>query len=74
MAAIEATIQLLAKGSSFDRKKLIDAEIFPVALELHDRRSQREHSLKLLHAIILHLSYEILNNQIHAIEMLSLFE
>ena len=74
VAAIEATTQLLAKGSSFERKKLFDADVFPVALELHNRRSQREQSLKLLNAIVSHLSYEILNDNHLAIKMLSLFE
>ena len=74
VAAIEATTQLLAKGSSFERKKLLDADVFSVALELHDRRSQREQSLKLLLAIISHLSYELLNDDNLAIELISLFE
>jgi hypothetical protein len=73
-AAIEATIQLLAKGSPFERKKLLDANVFPVALSLHDRRSQREQSLKLLCAIVTNLSYEIINDDHLAIKMLSLFE
>ena len=74
VAAIEAATQLLAKGSFFERKKLLDADIFLVALKLYDRRSQREQSLKLLHAIVLHLSPEILNDDDLAIEMISLFE
>lgn len=74
VAAIEATTQLLEKGTSFERQKLLDADIFPVALKLYDRRSQRQQSLKLLHAIISHLSYEILTDNDLAKEMLSLFE
>lgn len=74
VAAIGATTLLLAKGSSFEREKLLDADVFSVALKLYDRRSQREQSLKLLHAIVLHLSYEIINDDNLAIEMLSLFE
>lgn len=74
MAAIEATTQLLEKGSSLERKKLFEAQVFSVALELYDRRSQREQSLKLLYAIVSNLSYEILNDDRLAIEMLSLFE
>lgn len=73
-AAIEASTQLLAKGSPYERKKLFDANVFPVALKLHDRRSQREQSLKLLYAIVSHLSYEILDDDHLAIQMLSLFE
>jgi hypothetical protein len=74
VAAIEATTRLLAKGSYFERKKLLDAKVFLVALKLHNRGSQREQSLKLLHSIVLHLGYEILNDDNLAIEMLSLFE
>ena len=74
VAAVEATTQLLAKGSSFELKKLLDADVFSVALTLHDRRSHREQSLKLLYAIVSNLSYEILNDDHLAIEMLSLFE
>jgi hypothetical protein len=74
VAVIEATTQLLANGSPVERKKLLEADVFPVALKLHNRRSQREQSLKLLLAIISHLSYEIINDDNLAIEMLSLFE
>ena len=73
-AAIEATTQLLEEGSCFERKKLLDAEVFTVALKLHDQRSHREQSLKLLYAIVSNLSYEILHDEDLAIEMLSLFE
>lgn len=73
-AAIEATTQLLAKGNSSELKKIFEANVFPVALKLFEQRSQREHALKLLHAIILHLSYEIINDDNLAIEMLNLFE
>ena len=73
MAAVEATTQVLAKGSAFELKKLLDAGVFIAALELHDRRSHREHSLKLLYAIVSNLSYEILHDENLAIEMLSLF-
>ena len=74
MAAIEATTQLLAKGSPSELMKIFDAGVFPVALKLYDGRSQREQSLKLLHAIVSNLSYEILNDDLLAIDMLSLFE
>ena len=73
-AAIEATTQLLVEGSPCERKKLLDADVFNVALKLHDRRSQPEQSLKLLYAIISNLSYEILNDEKPPIKMLSLFE
>jgi hypothetical protein len=76
VAAIEATTQLLVKGSSLECKKLLDADVFlrVVALKLRDRRSQREKSLKLLHAIVLHLIHEILNDDKLAIEVISLFQ
>ena len=74
VASVEATTQLLANGSSIERKKLLDADVFSVALKLRDRLSQREHSFKLLDAIVRHLSYEILNDDPLANEMLSLFE
>ena len=74
VAAIEATTRLLAKGNAFELKKFLDANVFGVALALHDRRSQREQSLKLLHAVVSHLSYEILNDDDLAIEMIYLFE
>jgi hypothetical protein len=74
VAAIEATTQVLMKGSALELKKLLDADVFIVALKLHDRRSHREHSLKLLYAIVSNLSYEILHDENLAIEMISLFE
>lgn len=76
IAAVEATIQLLAKGGSFEHQQLVKAnpDILTVALRLHDRRSQRQHSLKLLHSIVLHLSYQLLLDEELAREMFSLFE
>ena len=74
VAAIEATTQLLTKGSSFEHQKLLKADVFPVALTLYDRRSQRQHSLKLLRAIISQLSHAILADDGLAREMFSLFE
>lgn len=76
IAAIEATTQLLAKGSSFDHQQLVKAnpDVLTVALRLHNRRSQRQHSLKLLHSIVMHLSYVLLLDDELAREMFSLFE
>ena len=74
VAAIEATTQLLTKGSPYEHEKLFNAKVFSVALELHDRRSQRQHSLKLLHAIVSHLSHKILADDELAGKMFSLFE
>ena len=73
-AAIEATIQLLAKGGSFEHQKLLNADVFSVAWELHDRRSQRQLSLELLRAVVSHLSYLLLTYEDLATEMCSLFE
>ena len=74
MAAIEATTQLVAKGNSFEHQLLFKADVFSVALKLHNERSQRQYSLKLLRAIVSHLSYAILTHDDLAKEMLSLFE
>ena len=72
-AAIEATTQLLVNGSPFERKKLFDTDVFPVAMKLHDRRCQREQALKLLYAIVSNLHCEILNDDQLAIKMFSHF-
>ena len=76
VAAVEATIQLLSKGGSFEHQQLVKAnpDVLTVALELHDRRSQRQHSLKLLHSIVTHLSYTLLLHEDFAREMFTLFE
>jgi hypothetical protein len=76
VAAVEATIQLLSKGSSFEHQQLVkaDPDVLTVALALHDRRSQRHHSLKLLQNIVTHLSYMLLLDEELAREMFSLFE
>jgi hypothetical protein len=75
-AAVEATIQLLSKGSSFEHQQLVKAhpDVLTVALELYDRQSQRHHSLKLLQSIVTHLSYTLLLHEELAREMFSLFE
>ena len=74
VAAIEATTQLIEKGSPFERQKLFKADVFSLALKLHNQRSQRQYSLKLLRAIVSHLSDAILNHDDLAREMISLFE
>ncbi|RDB26380.1 hypothetical protein Hypma_006519 [Hypsizygus marmoreus] len=74
IAAVEATTQLLSKGSSYEHQKLIDAEVFHVALELHSRPSQRQHSLKLLSSIISHLSYAIVQHEQLTRDLFTLFD
>ena len=74
VAAIEATTQLLEKGSYVEHQKLIDVDVFSVALELHSQPSQRQYSIKLLHAIVSNLSDAILIRDDLARKMISLFE
>jgi hypothetical protein len=74
VAAIEATTQLLSKGSSYEHRKLMDADIFPVAIRLHQNPSQRQLSLKLLYSVIPHLSHAIILNEGMAEQLFSLFE
>ena len=74
VAAVEAITQLLSKGSSYEHKKLLDADVFLVALEFHDDGSQRQLSLKLLHCIVTHLSYAIILDDQLGRYLFSLFE
>ncbi|KDR80999.1 hypothetical protein GALMADRAFT_222596 [Galerina marginata CBS 339.88] len=76
IAAVEATIQSLSKGGSFEHQKLVTAtpDVLTVALKLHNRPSQRQHSLKLLQSIVNHLSHELLHDAKLARDMFSLFD
>ncbi|KAG6832805.1 hypothetical protein H0H92_009424 [Tricholoma furcatifolium] len=74
VCAVDAATQLLAKGSSFEHQQLMKADIFIVALKLYDKQSHRQLSLKLLHAIVSHLSYAILQDEELAREMFTLFD
>lgn len=74
IAAIKATTEILTKGNAFQRQKLLKAEVFSEALKLHNQRSHPQHSLGLLHAIIEHLSHELLTDDDLARQMFSLFE
>ena len=74
VAAVEAIAQLLSKGGSYEHKKLLEADLFLVALQLHDEGSQRQLSLKLLHCIVMHLSYAIILDDQLARYLFSLFE
>jgi hypothetical protein len=73
-AAVDATTQLLSKGSSYEHKKLLDADVFPIAMQAHEIPSQRQLSLKLLYSIIPHLSHAIILNETYAEGLFSLFE
>jgi hypothetical protein len=75
-AAVEATVQLLAKGSSLEHQKLVNAnpDILTVALKFHSRGSRREHSVNLLCAIVTHLTHMLLLHEELARKMFSLFE
>jgi hypothetical protein len=74
VAAVDAVTQLLSKGSSYEHKKLMEADVFLVAIKLHQNPSQRPLSLKLLYSIIPCLSHVIILNSGPAEELLSLFE
>jgi hypothetical protein len=74
VAAVDATIQILNKGSPDEHRKLMDAEVFSVAIRLHRNPSRRQLSLKLLYSIISHLSNAIILNDALAEEFFALFE
>lgn len=74
IAAVDATTQLLSKGSSYEHKKLMEADVFPIAMKMHENPSQRQLSLKLLYNIVPHLSHAIILNENFAEVLFSLFE
>lgn len=74
VAAIKATTEVLTKGSSSEHQKLLQANVFPVALNLHKQQPRLEHLLNLLYAIIKHLSYKLLTDPDLARKMFFLFE
>ena len=73
-AAVDAIIELLSKGGDYERRMLMEAEIFDVTLTVHQSPSQRHLSLKLLYDIISHLSHVIILNEELAGRLLKLFE
>jgi hypothetical protein len=73
-ASVEATIQLLSKGSSYEHTKLMEAGVFLVGMRLHQNPSQRQLSLKLLYSVVPHLSHAIILNEQFAEQLFSLFE
>jgi hypothetical protein len=74
VAAVDAITQLLSKGSFYEHKKLMEAEVFLVAIRLHRNPSQRQLSLKLLYSIVSHLSHALILDEGLAEELLALFE
>jgi hypothetical protein len=74
VAAVDAIIQLLIKGKLDEHRKLMDAEVFSVAIKLHQNPSRRQLSLKLLYSIITHLSHAIILNDTLVEKLLTLFE
>lgn len=76
IAAVEAIIQLLSKGGSYEHERLVRAnpDILTSALKLHDDQSQRQRSLKLLRSIVMRLSYTLFLDEESARALFSLFE
>ena len=73
-AAVDAVTDLLCNGSPSEHQKLMQSEVFPLALDLHQTGSQRRLSLKLLHGIIRHLSHGIISDEELTKRLLYLFE
>lgn len=73
-AAVEATTQLMSKGSSFEHQKLMDADIFSIAVQLHDGPLSRHQTFKLLSAIISHLGHVIVLDERLTRDLFSLFK
>ncbi len=72
--AVSAIAELLSKGGESEHRKLMEAEIFHVALAFHQNPSRRDLSLKLLYDIISHLCHAIIIKEGLAKELLDLFE
>jgi hypothetical protein len=64
----------MSKGDAYEHEMLMEAEIFHVALQLHQDPSQRQLSLKLLYSIIGCLSHVIILDEELARELLALFK
>lgn len=71
--AVGAITELLSKGGESEHRKLMEAEIFNVALTFHQNPSQRDLSLKLLYDIISHLCNAIILHEGLAKQLLDLF-
>ncbi|KAF8337678.1 armadillo-type protein [Amanita rubescens] len=72
--AVSAITELLSKGGESEHRKLMEAEIFHVALAFHQNPSRRDLSLKLLYDIISHLCHAIIIKEGLAEELLDLFD
>jgi hypothetical protein len=73
-AAVAAITQVLAKGGSHEHHKLMEADVFSVAMDLHGSPKQRPLGLKMLHGIVMHLGHAIILDSHTASRLLSLFE
>ena len=72
--AVDAITELLYEGGESEHRKLMEAEIFNVALKFHQNPLQRDLSLKLLCDIITHLCNAIILKEGLAKQLLDLFE
>jgi len=73
-AAVEAVIHLITEGSPATLRNLADADIFNVALQLHEKSDQKRHSLRLLDVVIQNLSHDIIVDENLTIRLFDLFE
>jgi hypothetical protein len=73
-AAVTAVIRVLDKGSMIDREKLMQANVFGVALNIHKTGSDPRISSKLLSNIVSTLNHLIILDEGSFEEVLSLFE
>ena len=73
-AAVTAVIRVLDKGSMVDREKLMQANVFGVALNIHKTGLDLKISSKLLSSIIFNLNHLIILDEASFEEVLNLFE
>lgn len=74
VAAIDAVIDVVSRGTSFERAKLIEADVFEVAVELYESGLCTSHSLKLLDCLVKHSSQAIAEDEKSVETLLGLFE
>jgi exosome complex RNA-binding protein Rrp42 (RNase PH superfamily) len=73
-AAVTAVIRVLDKGSMVDREKLMQANVFGVALNIHKAGSDPKISSKLLSSVVSTLNHLIILDEVSFEEVLGLFE
>jgi hypothetical protein len=73
-AAADAVIRVLDKGSMIERQRLMDANVFGVALSVHKAGSDQRTSLKLLNSIMRTLIHLIILDEGDFEQLLCLFE